>query len=103
MGFCNLGSTVNDIRGICQSVNVEPKALENLPTKATWHQAYKLTVQADDSEKLLVQTYGPEEHAYKLTVQADDGEKLLVQTYGPEEYLRANYLQQRTVEEYLLL
>ena len=43
------------------------------------------------------------EHAYKLKVQADDSEKLLVQTYGPEEYLRGNYLQQRTVEEYLLL
>ena len=62
MGFYNLGSIVNDIRGICQSVNVKPKTLENLPTKATCHQAYKATVQADDSEKLLVQTYGPEEY-----------------------------------------
>jgi len=60
VGGCSLDSSIEDITVHCVSLNISVRAVSPLVTKAQWYKAYKLTVAADDRDKLLVPEAWPD-------------------------------------------
>ena len=53
VGGCSVESSEQELLDYCEEKNIPQKGIERLLTKSTWHQPYKLTVAAEDRDRLL--------------------------------------------------
>jgi len=60
IGGCSLESSIDDIKNHCSNKGIVVRNICDLETRALWYKAFKLTVNADDREKLLVPEAWPE-------------------------------------------
>ena len=59
LGGCSLDTDSNDIIEYCKAGNIEPRKCESLPSRSEWYKCFKISVLAQDREKLLESDFWP--------------------------------------------
>ena len=53
VGGCSVDASEEEVKDHCKDLGIEIKAIETLTTKVNWYKPFKITVEAEDREKLL--------------------------------------------------